>query len=46
MPFVSKDQMRYLYAKEPAVARRFAEEMKKQGKSFKRLPEKKAKKKR
>ena len=45
MPFASKDQLRYLYAKEPAVAKRFAEEMKKSGKSFKALPEKVKKKK-
>lgn len=40
MPFDSKAQMRYLYAKEPAVAKRFTEEMKRGGKSFKALPEK------
>lgn len=40
MPFDSKAQMRYLYAKEPAVAKRFTEEMKAGHKSFKALPEK------
>ena len=45
MPFKSEAQMRYLYAKEPSVAKRFTEEMKSEGKSFKALPEKVAKKK-
>lgn len=50
MPFKSAAQMRYLYAKEPSVAKRFTEEMKSQHQSFKNLPEhvaaaKKAKKK-
>ena len=45
MPFASKDQLRYLYAKEPSVAKKFAEEMKKSGKSFKALPGKAKKKK-
>lgn len=50
MPFKSAAQMRYLYATEPSVAKRFTEEMKAQHKSFKNLPEhvagaKKAKKK-
>ena len=40
MPFKSAAQMRYLYAKEPSVAKRFTEEMKSQHKSFKALPEK------
>lgn len=40
MPFDSKAQMRYLYATEPAVAKRFTEEMKKSHSSFKALPEK------
>ena len=40
MPFKSAAQMRYLYATEPAVAKRFTEEMKRGGKSFKALPEK------
>lgn len=40
MPFKSAAQMRYLYAKEPAIAKRFTEEMKTQHKSFKALPEK------
>ena len=46
MPFASKDQLRYLYAKEPSVAKRFTEEMKSSGKSMKALPEKVKKKKR
>jgi hypothetical protein len=46
MPFDSKAQMRYLYSKEPAVAKRFTEDMKSSGKSFKALPEKVKKKKR
>lgn len=37
MPFKSKAQMRYLYAKEPAVAEEFAEHTPKQ--AFKKLPE-------
>lgn len=45
MPFDSKAQMRYLFAKEPKVAKRFAEEMKSSGKSIKALPEKVKKKK-
>lgn len=50
MPFKSSAQMRYLYAKEPSVAKRFTEEMKSQHKSFTNLPKhvagtKKAKKK-
>ena len=45
MPFKSAAQMRYLFAKEPKVAKRFAEEMKTQHKSFKGLPEKVASKK-
>jgi hypothetical protein len=40
MPFDSKAQMRYLYATEPKIAKRFTEEMKKQHASFKDLPEK------
>lgn len=36
MPFKSKAQQRYLFAKEPAVAREFA----KKTVDFKRLPEK------
>lgn len=40
MPFKSAAQMRYLYAKEPAIAKRFTEEMKAGHKSFKGLPEK------
>lgn len=40
MPFDSKAQMRYLYATEPAIAKRFTEEMKRQHASFKALPEK------
>ena len=39
MPFKSAAQMRYLYAKEPTIAKRFTEEMKSQHKSFKNLPE-------
>ena len=46
MPFKSAAQMRYLYAKRPSVAKKFAEEMKSQGKSYKALPEKKVAKKR
>jgi hypothetical protein len=44
MPFKSKAQQRYLYAKEPAVAKRFAEETPKG--AYKNLPERKKKKKR
>lgn len=40
MPFKSAAQMRYLYAKDPSVAKKFTEEMKSQHKSFKSLPEK------
>jgi hypothetical protein len=43
MPFASKAQMRYLFAKKPEIAKEFAKEQKKQGKSFKGLPEKKGK---
>ena len=39
MPFKSAAQMRYLYATEPAVAKRFTDEMKARHKSFKNLPE-------
>lgn len=46
MPFKSEAQMRYLFAKEPKVAERFAKEMKSEGKSFKALPEKVGMKKR
>ena len=43
MPFKSKAQMRFLFAKKPKLAKKFAKEQKrKKGKkSFKRLPEKK-----
>jgi hypothetical protein len=41
MPFKSKAQARYLFAKEPEVAREFADKTK----SIKRLPEKVKKKK-
>ena len=37
MPFKSKAQMRYLYAKEPAVAKEFASKTKSGG--IKKLPE-------
>lgn len=40
MPFDSKAQMRYLYAKEPEIAKRFTREMKQEHASFKALPEK------
>ncbi len=39
MPFKSKAQMKYLYAKEPEIAKEFASKTK----DFKRLPEKKKK---
>lgn len=38
MPFKSKAQMRYLYAKEPEVAKEFADKTSK--KKMKKLPEK------
>ena len=44
MPFKSKSQMRYLFAKEPEVAEKFRKEQKAQHKSFKNLPEKVGKK--
>ncbi len=37
MPFKSKAQMRYLYAKEPEVAKEFAEKPPK--KAYKKVPE-------
>ena len=40
MPFQSKAQQRYLFAKEPEVAKKFAKETK----DFKSLPERKTKK--
>lgn len=43
MPFKSKAQQRYLYAKEPKVAKRFAKETPKS--AYKSLPERKKKKK-
>ncbi len=42
MPFKSKAQQRYLYAKEPAVAEKFSKETK----DFKSLPERKTQAKR
>lgn len=42
MPFKSKAQQRYLYAKHPEVAKEFASKTSK--KQMKRLPEKKKKK--
>lgn len=39
MPFKSKSQQRYLYAKKPSVAKKFAEHTK----DYKKLPEKKRK---
>lgn len=38
MPFKSKAQQKYLFAKEPAVAKKFAEETPK--KAYKKLPKK------
>lgn len=43
MPFTSKAQQRFLFAKEPEVAKEFAKDMSKE--DFKSLPEKKKKKK-
>jgi hypothetical protein len=45
MPFVSKSQMRFMYATNPKVAKEMtkAQEKSKGKKSFKRLPEKKKK---
>ena len=34
MPFKSKKQMRYLFLKEPKIAKRWVKEAKKQGKPF------------
>lgn len=45
MPFKSEAQRRYLFANEPKVAKRFAEDAKKQGILTRNLPEKVAKKK-
>ena len=45
MPFKSKSQMRYMFARNPKLAEEFAAAHKKAGKSFKTLPEKIKKKK-
>lgn len=44
MPFKSKAQERFLYAKHPDIAQRWSKEMKAKGQSIKKLPEKKKKK--
>ena len=47
MPFKSKSQMRWMFSKHPKMAKRWAKEQEKEKgkKSFKRLPEKKKRKK-
>lgn len=39
MPFKSNAQRRYMYAKHPAIAKRFSEEAKREGVAGKKLPE-------
>lgn len=41
MPFESKAQMRYMFAKHPRIAKRWADEQKSEGKPFETMPEKK-----
>ena len=43
MPFKSKAQQRYLYATHPGIAKRWADEMKRNHKSMKKLPQHKVK---
>lgn len=44
MPFKSKAQQRFMFAKHPTIAKRWAGEMEEKGQSIKRLPEKKTNK--
>jgi len=40
MPFASKSQQRFMFAKHPRIAKRWAHKMKRKGQSIKALPEK------
>ncbi len=43
MPFKSKSQEKWMFANKPGMAKQWADEMKAQGKSIKKLPNKKKK---